>query len=176
MNLSIMIVNLTYVDNITSKFNRSTIPTATDYLKVGDIFESKVKLLQEITQWSIKRGVSFTPVKTIKSCCTIVCASIIDGNICRDVCQWRLYAFIPKSSGGYFKIRSYLGEHTCSESSLRSNHRKATASFASNVNMLMVRKKRDIIAGYIIKYIKAKYHINITYNNAWNTKAKIFGD
>ena len=52
-------VNSTYVKNITAGFNRYTSPTATEDLKVGDIFELKVKLLQAITEWSIKRGVSF---------------------------------------------------------------------------------------------------------------------
>jgi len=50
--------------NITSEFNRSITPTATEDLKVGDIIKSKVKLLQIITEWSIKRGVPFAPVKT----------------------------------------------------------------------------------------------------------------
>ena len=51
-------VNLTYAKNITSKFNRFTTPTAIEDLKVEDIFESKLKLLQAITEWTIKREVS----------------------------------------------------------------------------------------------------------------------
>jgi len=75
------------VQSITSELNKSTTPTDTKNLKVGDIFESKVKLLQAITEWLIKREVSFTPVKTSKSCYKTVCASVIEGdNICRDVC------------------------------------------------------------------------------------------
>jgi len=95
-------VNLTYVKNITSKFNRSTVHTAIEDLKVRDIFESKVKLLQAITEWSIKRGVSFTPMKTNITCYRTVCASIRENdNLCRDVCPWRLHAYVPKSSSGY---------------------------------------------------------------------------
>jgi len=43
-------VSSTYMKNITVEFNMSTTPTATEDLKVGDIFESKVKLLQVITK------------------------------------------------------------------------------------------------------------------------------
>ena len=82
----------------------------------GNIFESKVKLLQAITKLSIKRGMSFASVKTNKSCYTTVCASIKEqDNVYRNV--WRLHASIPKSSGGYFKIKFDLGEHTCSQPS-----------------------------------------------------------
>jgi len=35
-------------------------------LKVGDIFESKIKLLQVLSEWSIMRSVSFKPVKLIR--------------------------------------------------------------------------------------------------------------
>jgi len=155
-------------------------PTATEDLKVKDIFESKVKLLQSITEWSIKHGVSFTPVKTNKSCHTIICAFIREGdNVCRDMCLWKLHAFISKSVGGYFKTRSYIKEHTCSQPSLRSNYCKVTY-FVCNVILPMVRKKLDMTLSYIIEYIEVKYHINITYNKVWNarTKAgtKIFGD
>ena len=75
------------MENITFKFNRVTTPTVIEDLKVGDIFESKVKLLQAITEWSIKRGVSITSVKTKRTCYTIFCAFIIEGdNVDRDVC------------------------------------------------------------------------------------------
>jgi len=47
--------NLTYVDNITAKFNRSIAHNATENLKMRDIFKAKVKLLQVNTKWSIKR-------------------------------------------------------------------------------------------------------------------------
>jgi len=44
----------------------------------------------------------------------------------------------------------------------------------------MVRKKLDMSLGYITEYIEAKYHINITYSKAWNTRTKaltkIIGD
>ena len=56
------------MENITFEFNKFAIPTATEDLKVGDIFESKVKLLQAIVEWSIKRRVSFTLVKTNMTC------------------------------------------------------------------------------------------------------------
>jgi len=35
-------VNLLYAENTTSEFNRSTTPTATENLKVRNIFESKI--------------------------------------------------------------------------------------------------------------------------------------
>jgi len=75
------------VEHISSEFNRLIAPIATNDLKVGDIFESKVELLQEITKWSIARGVSFVPMKTNRICYIVVCASIIEGyNVGRNVC------------------------------------------------------------------------------------------
>ena len=101
--------------------------------------------------------------KLIKTCYIIVCASIIeDDNVGRDVCPWMLHASVPKNLGGYFKIKFYVGEHTCSQPSLRSNYRKTFSSFVCNVILPIVRKKFDMSLGYIIKYIEAKYHINIT--------------
>jgi len=80
-------VDSTYVKNITIKLNKSTAHTATKNLKSGDIFESKVKLLQAITDWSIKRRVSFALVITNKSSYTTVSASIKEkDNVGRNVC------------------------------------------------------------------------------------------
>ena len=132
-------------------------PTATEDLKAKDIFESKVKLLQSITEWSIKHGVSFTPMKTNKSCHTIICAFIREGdNVCRDMCLWKLHAFISKSVGGYFKTRSYIKEHTCSQPTLNFNHRKAIAFIVCSVILLIVTKKLEMTPGYIIDYIKVR--------------------
>jgi len=166
-------VNSTYVENITAEFNRYTTPTATEDLKVGDIFKLKVKLLEAITKWSIIRGVSFTPLKTNKTCYAAVCASIVDGDYAsRDVCPWRLHASVPKNSSGYFKIRKYAGEHTCSQPSLNSDHHRTTASFVCNVILPILRKKLDMTPGYIIGHIETKYHIIISYYKAWNARTK----
>ena len=98
-------VNSTRVENITSEFNKPTTPTATEDLKVNDIFASKVKLLQAITEWSIKHGVSFEPMKCNKTCYTAVCASIIeDDNVGRDVCPWRLHASVPRVRVGTSRL------------------------------------------------------------------------
>ena len=43
-------VHSTCVENIRVEFNLSTVRTAIDDLKVGDIFETKVKLLEAITE------------------------------------------------------------------------------------------------------------------------------
>ena len=58
-------VNSTYVKNITAEFNRYIAPTVANDLKMGDIFESKVKLLEAINEWSIIRGVLFTLLKKL---------------------------------------------------------------------------------------------------------------
>jgi len=132
---------------------------------VSDIFESKVKMLQAIIEWSIKHGVSFTLLKINKSYYTTVCAFIKERDIvCRNVCPWKLHASVPKCSCGYFKIKFYIGEHTCSQPSLPSNHHKSTTSFVWNVIMSLVRNKHDLTLVYIIDYIGGTYHINITYN------------
>ena len=162
-------VNSTCTEHITFELNRFSAPTRTDNLKVGDIFESKVKLMQAITEWSIQRGVSFVPVKSNRTSYTAVCFSIKEGeNESRDVCPWRLHASVLKISGGYFKIRSYKREHTCTTPSLMSNHSKATSSFACNVILSIVRKQLDMSPDFIIQYIEGEYHINIIYSKAWN--------
>jgi len=58
-------------------------------------------------------------------------------------------------------IKKYIGDHTCSQSSLDSNHQKAATSFVYNVILLIVTKKLDITPDYIIDYIEARYHIII---------------
>jgi len=58
-----------------------------DNLKVGDIFETKVKLLEAITEWSIMLRVSFTQVKSNKTNYITVCASIVEGdNASKEMC------------------------------------------------------------------------------------------
>ena len=80
-------------ENIRAEFNLSTVRTAVDDLKVGDIFEIKVKLLEAITEWSIMCGVLFTQVKSNKTNYTAVCAIMVEGdNTSKDLCLWRLYA------------------------------------------------------------------------------------
>ena len=66
-------VDMTVVENITAEHTRCAPGNATDDLKVGDIFESKVKLLQALSEWSIVRSVSFKYVITNKKCYTAVC-------------------------------------------------------------------------------------------------------
>ena len=147
-----------------AEFNLSIVRTVTNDLKVGNIFETKVKLLEAITEWSIMPGVSFTQVKSNKTNYAAVCASKVEGdNASRDVCSWRLHASIPKNSSGDFMIKKYVGEHICSQPSRNSNHRKATASFVCNVILPIVAKKLDMTPGYIIDYIEARYHITISY-------------
>jgi len=78
-------INLTCVERISSEFNRLT-HIATNGLKMGDTFQSKVELLQAISKLSIPCGVSFVLVKTNRTCYIAVCASIVEGdNICKDV-------------------------------------------------------------------------------------------
>jgi len=78
----------------------------TDKLKVGDIFETKVKFLEAIIEWSIMRGVSFTQVKSNKMNYTTVCAFMVDrDNASRDVCPWRLHVSVRKNSCRYFMIK-----------------------------------------------------------------------
>ena len=43
-------VNLTCMEHKTTEFNKFTIRTAIENLKLGDIFKSKVKLLQVINE------------------------------------------------------------------------------------------------------------------------------
>ena len=71
-------VHSTCVENIRAEFNLSTVRPATDDWKVGDIFETKVKLLEAIIEWSIMRGVSFTRVKSNKTNYTTVCPSRVE--------------------------------------------------------------------------------------------------
>jgi len=59
-------VHSTYMENIRAEFNLSIARTVTDDLKVGDIFETKIKLLEAIIEWSLMCGVSFTQVKSNK--------------------------------------------------------------------------------------------------------------
>ena len=78
-----------------------------DELKMGDIFETKVKLFETITEWFIMHGVSFAQVKSNKMNYTAACAFIAEGdNAFRDVCSWTLHASAPKNSCGYFIIKN----------------------------------------------------------------------
>ena len=94
------------MENIRAEFNLSIVRTGIDDLKVGDIFETKVKLIEAITEWSIICGVLFTQVKSNKTNHTTVCAFIVEGdNTSKDLCLWRLHASVPKNSCGYFMTK-----------------------------------------------------------------------
>jgi len=49
-------VDMTIVKNTTAEHSRCVPHTAIDDLKVGDIFESKIKLLQALSEWNIMRS------------------------------------------------------------------------------------------------------------------------
>ena len=68
-------VYMTGVENINAKQTRYAPANSTDDLKVSAIFESKVKLRQALSKWSIIRSVSFKfkLVKMNKKCYTIIC-------------------------------------------------------------------------------------------------------
>jgi len=66
-------LDMTVVENITVEHNKSDPPTTTGDLRVGDIFESKIKLLQVISEWCIAYSVSFKPVKINRTCYTAIC-------------------------------------------------------------------------------------------------------
>jgi len=78
-------------------------------------------LLQAISEWSIVYAMSFEPVKMNKTCYTTVCGA--DDNGGGKECLWRLHASILKNSSEYFKIRSFVREHTSYISILQSSHR-----------------------------------------------------
>ena len=59
-------VDMIVVENIDIEHTRCASANSTDDLKVGDMFESKVKLLQALSEWSIIQSVLFKPVKTNK--------------------------------------------------------------------------------------------------------------
>ena len=94
-------VNSTRVKHISFEFNRLTAPTATDDLKVGVIFQSKVELMQAINKWSTARGVSFVSVKTNKTCYIAVCANI---NTCIMCAEWYIVESYSKSYVGLFHL------------------------------------------------------------------------
>jgi len=56
---------------------------------VGMLFETKEKLLQQLTEWSILHSVSSKPVKSTKTKYIAICS--VDVN-----CPWRLHAIISK--------------------------------------------------------------------------------
>ena len=153
---------MTVVENITAEHNRYVPPTATNDLKVGNIFESKVKLLQATSEWFIVRSLSFKLVKKNRTCYTTVCgANENDGG---KECLWRLHASVSKN--GYFKIKNFVQEHTCYMPILQSNHREAMISFVCNVIMFMVRGNIDLAVDNITEQICTKFYITIPYSKA----------
>ena len=56
-------------------------------------------------------SVSFNPIKMNRTCYIAVCGVDDDSGVKER--PWRHHASIPKNSNEYFKIKSFVREHTC---------------------------------------------------------------
>ena len=98
--------DMTVMENVSVEHTWYAPAYVTDDLKIGDIFESKVKLLRALCEWSIVQSVSFEPIKMNKKCYIAVCdADDADGG---NTWLWRVHASDQKESSGYFKIKIYV--------------------------------------------------------------------
>jgi len=156
-------------------------PTATDDLKVGDIFQSKVELLRTINEWSIEHGVSFMLAKANKTCYRAICATIVEGDNIGKMCALGYYMpLLPRVQLATSKLN--LMYESIYIPNLHSDPITVQQPqiFVCNVILPELRKKLDISPSYIINIVENKYHINIAYKKTWNTRTKaltkIFGD
>ena len=142
--------------------------------RVGMIFRSKESLIEHVSEWSIKCSVSFKNIKSRAREFTAVCD--IDDN-----CPWRLHAIISKRDhAGWWIVRKYGGDHTCSNPIINSNHKQATTKFICTKVLPHVRSNPSYTAKSVQELMASTYKIQISYMRAWKglSKAvsKIFGD
>ena len=137
--------------------------------RVGLIFESKEKLIEQLSEWAIKCSVSFKVIKSRSNDYTVRCD--IDEN-----CPWRVHAHLSKKkSHNWWKIKSYGGDHTCLNSTVNTNHRQATAKFICSKILPLVKSETDMTAKNVQETMSNMFHVKVTYAKAWQGLTKALG-
>ena len=140
------------------RFSSAAVQTG---FSVGMVFETKEKLLQQLSEWSIKHAVSYKPIKSNKTKYTAICN--VDVN-----CPWRIHAIVSKKShSGRWEIKKYPSEHTCVNPTVNSEHKPATSGFLATKVMSFVKADLDITAGTVQVLVADQLYLKISYMKAW---------
>ncbi|KAJ9548219.1 hypothetical protein OSB04_020762 [Centaurea solstitialis] len=131
-------------------------------VKEDQIFRSKPEMTLALGLKFLEEGFEFKTVRSAKRRYEAVCVY--------ENCGWRIYATSIGDSE-MFQVRKLNDVHTCSRTQMHPAHRQATRRVLAH---LLLDKTGDIsrtIRGCdIIRDIKSRYRIDISYWQAWRAK------
>ncbi|KAJ9556871.1 hypothetical protein OSB04_011485 [Centaurea solstitialis] len=145
-------------------------------VKENQVFRSKPEMTLALDMKFLKEGFEFKTVRSSNSRYEAVCV--------HDNCGWRIYATPIGISEMFllvrgltktqqFQVRKLNDVHTCSRMQMHPAHRQATRRVLAH---LLLDKTDDIsrtICGCdIVRDIKTRYKIDISYWQAWRAKWK----
>ncbi|CAL5422570.1 unnamed protein product [Camellia sinensis] len=142
---------------------------------VGQKFEGGVVEFRTfLCKYAIEVGFQFTYVKNDKLRVTAECAYKESRG-----CMWRVHASVEKTNG-FFYIRTLNNEHTCGVAVRMSKHLRMTSSFVSGLILEEVSAKPLTRPVDVVKEMKDKYGVSISYNCGWlgveKAKCSTYGD
>ncbi|KAJ9552800.1 hypothetical protein OSB04_016845 [Centaurea solstitialis] len=128
-------------------------------VKAEQVFRSKPQMTLALGMKFLEEGFEFKTIRSGKHIYEAVCV--------HDNCGWRIYATYIGSSE-MFQVRKLNDVHTCSTTQMHLAHRQATRRVLSH--LLLGDISRTIRGCDIVRYIKARYKIDISYWQAWRAK------
>ncbi|XP_020258872.1 uncharacterized protein LOC109835301 [Asparagus officinalis] len=155
---------------------------------MGDLYDSKGKLIHAIRTYSIAKNVKFRPTKNNTTSYNVVCFYRKDDDVEDNSghhdgnarCPWKLNSRSGARVCGQFKITAYNGLHTCSNPRLEMNNKNASSSFICRLILPYLREDLDLRPKDIRLLVHKATNLDVSYHKCWNARRKamikIFGD
>ena len=86
-----------------------------------------------------------------------------------DNCPWHLSARSVGGPGGFFRIKSFVSDHSCVGIN-HSGHQQATAKFIRDFILPRVQQQSQYHPSNIVKDIKLELGVDISYDKAFRAK------
>ncbi len=130
-------------------------------LAEGIDFNTLDQLKHACRAWAVKQTFEFKTVRASKTRYEIACKG--------DNCPWRLSARSVGGPGGFFRIKSFVSDHSCVGIN-HSGHQQATAKFIRDFILPRVQQQSQYRPSNIVKDIKLELGVDISYDKAFRAK------
>ena len=130
-------------------------------LAEGIDFNTLDQLKHACRTWAVKQTFEFKTVRASKTRYEIVCKG--------DNCPWHLSARSVGGPGGFFRIKSFVSDHSCFGIN-HSGHGQATAKFIHDFILPRVQQQAQYRPSNIVKDIKLELGVDVSYDKAFRAK------
>lgn len=130
-------------------------------LAKGIDFDKLDQLKHACRTWAVKQVFEFKTIRASKTRYEIACKG--------ENCPWHLSARSVGGPGGFFRIKSFVSDHSCFGIN-HSGHQQATAKFICDFILPRVQQESQYRPSSIVKHVKTELRIDISYDKAFRAK------